>query len=97
MNKKEKEEQFDEIVKARNEKIIESGSYVRVEVVVGDDNMIVPKVEGKKFSVKMMAAAIMALEGTAQELRERNPLADIATNFYGAKSEAYERNVGDDE
>lgn len=96
MNKKEIREKIEEISQLRDEQIIKSGHYIKVAMIVGDDDMITPQIEVKKCSPMMMAKAIMTLEGIAETLREKYPMASMATEFLGADKEVHSLS-GDDE
>lgn len=85
----EKAEQIDKLNKVRNKMILESGHYVNIEIVVGDDTMIIPKVEARGASEKMIAMAIETLEETARQLRKQNPIADMMTELMESDVTAY--------
>ena len=82
---------IDEVNELRNKMIIESGHYARVEVVVGEDNMVVPKFEAKGATEKMVAMAILTLEDTAKELRKHRPIASAMTEMFTTDVTTYRK------
>lgn len=94
---KEKAEQIDKLNETRNNMIVESGHYMKIEIVVGDDNMVIPKVEGRGATEEMKAMAIVALESTAKRLRKLDPIASMLTECMSTEETAYFREKRVDE